>query len=348
MKLKNSFLIALILSILSLTGWEMYWRSKGKVPTVQDDNAIWATTRAKVNNLTNEDFVFTGSSRVHFDLQLDQWEAYTGKRPIQLAMGGASPLPIFRDVVRNTNFTGTIVVGVTPPLFFSTTFPQAPPISGPQEKVDYYKDRTYAQRFNHWLSMPLQHNFVFVHSYEDMIAGNFDLRSLLETITIGNRTGNPKIPPFYEFGEFSEERNVRMLERMTKDPDFAKTVIDIWMFCLKGNAGMPPPDKESTMAFFMEDAEIFKKRGGKIILLRAPSSNEFRAIEAKITPRTNFWDELVISSELPAYHFEDYKQLQGLNLPEWSHLSAEAADFYTLEILKILENDGILTNQKIN
>ena len=95
-------------------------------------------------------------STITFDIQLDEWEKETGKRPIQLACVGSSPLPVFHDLVENTNFKGTILVGVTPGLFFSTTFPQARPWEWPQSRVDYYHRRTYAQRANHILSIPLQ------------------------------------------------------------------------------------------------------------------------------------------------------------------------------------------------
>nr|WP_299487039.1 hypothetical protein [uncultured Allomuricauda sp.] len=342
MNLKQSLLIAFVLGVISLTAWECYWRSQGKTPTFQDDNALWASTRSRVEKLTKDDFVFVGSSRIHFDVQLEIWENLTGKKPVQLAMGGASPLPVFRDVVRNTDYNGTIVVGITPPLFFSTTFPQAPPISGPQEKVDHYQNRTYAQRFNQWLSLPLQRNIAFVQSYEDMLAGNFDLKSLIETIKMGNRTEKPIMPPFYDFGVISEDRNVRMADKFEKDSTWAQTVIDVWMFCLQGNADMPPPDKEGTSSFFLEDLQIFQERGGKVILLRCPSANKFREIENKITPREAFWDELVKKSGLPAYHFEDYKQLQGLRIPEWSHLAAEDADHFTKELIKLMQKDGAI------
>lgn len=345
MNLKYAFIFAITIGVFGLGSWELYWRSQGKTPLIQDDNALWSVNRSRVEKLNTDDFVFVGSSRVHFDIQLKVWEAYTQKKPVQLAMGGGSPLPTFRDIVRNTDFKGTILVGVTPPLFFSSTSQQAPPISGPQEKVDYYKDQTYAQQFNHWLSMPLQRNFAFVHSFEDMMAGNIDLRSLLQRIKIGNRTGKPTMPPFFEFGESSEYRNVRMIDKYANDPTWAQTVIDVWMFCLKGNTVMPPPDKEATTTFFLEDLKIFQERGGRVILVRCPSSNEFREIEAKITPRTEFWDELVEKSGVPAYHFEDYAQLQGLRIPEWSHLAAEDADIFTKELLKIMENDNVLTNE---
>jgi hypothetical protein len=344
MDLKKTLIITVMLSAISLGGWELFWRSQGKVPTIQDDKDLWAVQRARVKDLTENDFIFVGSSRVLFDLQLDKWEELTGRRPLQLAHVGASPLPSFRDLVRNSDFAGTIVVGVTPPLFFSTTFPKAPPISGMQVKVDYFHNRTLAQRFNHWLSLPLQRNFAMVHSYEDLLAGNFDLRSLLQEIRIGNRTGAPQMPPFYEFGETAEDRNVRMIDRMVKEPEFAQTVTKVWMFCMRDAGPLPPPDKEGTIAFFAEDVEIFQKRGGKVVLLRCPSSNDFRAIEAQMTPRSGFWDELVKRTGVKGYHFEDYKQLQGHQIPEWSHLSAESADVFTAELVGIMKKDGLITN----
>lgn len=348
MNLKQSFTVALILGIVAIASWEAYWRSQGKTPTIQDDEALWAEQRARIDQLTQDDYVFTGSSRIHFDLQLDLWESHTGKLPVQLAMGGASPLPVFRDIARNTTFNGTVIVGITPPLFFSTTFPQAPPISGPQERVDHFYDRTYAQRFNHALSKPLQRNLATMHSYEDMLAGNVDLKSLLQTVKWGNRTGRPQMPPFYEFGEMSETRNIRMLNRMETDPAFAQSVKDVWMFCLTGGPNMPPPDKKGTMAFFLEDVALITQRGGKVILLRCPSAMEFREIESELTPRPQFWDELVQVSGLPAYHFEDYPQFQGLNLPELSHLSGPDADVFTREFIQLLEKDQLIANRKSN
>ena len=151
MNLKQSMLIALILSLLSLGAWEMYWRSQNRIPDLDDNKDLWAVQRAKAETLSKDGVILMGSSRVLFDIQLDQWENETGVRPIQLASAGASPLPIFHDIVNNTDFKGTVLVGVTPGLFFSTTFPKAGPWKRAQSRVDYFEDRTYAQRLNHWL-----------------------------------------------------------------------------------------------------------------------------------------------------------------------------------------------------
>jgi hypothetical protein len=345
MKLKKSLIIALILSITGLTAWEMYWRSQGFFPTIDDNKAHWAVQRSRVKNLTPQDVIFTGSSRVLFDIQLDEWEQETGKRPVQLASVGSSPLPIFHDIVNNTNYSGTVVVGVTPGLFFSTTSPKAQPWEWPQSRVDFYKDRTYAQRLNHQLSLPLQMNLVLMSAGEVEMDDNIDLKALLKRIKIGNRI--PKgMPPFYEFGQFTSiDRNLVMMEKTVTDTAFANTIKKVWMFYGKG---APPPDKEATMAFFLKDAKTFIERGGNLILLRPPSSGGGRIGESHGLPRTDYWDDLVNQTKVKNYHFEDYKQFQNLECPEWSHLSASDARFFTSELAKIMIEDNAITNQKIN
>jgi hypothetical protein len=142
MNLKKSLLITIILSLAAIGVWEVYWRSKGYFPDLDDDKFLWARTRAKVDKASSNDVVLIGSSRVLFDIQVPQWEKQTGIKPIQLANAGATPLPIFHDIVENSTFNGTIVVGVTPGLFFSTTFPQAPPWDrAAASRAKFYKDQ---------------------------------------------------------------------------------------------------------------------------------------------------------------------------------------------------------------
>lgn len=343
MNLKRSLIIALIISVTAITIWELYWRSKGYTPTIDDNKALWAVQRDRVRDLDSENVVLMGSSRVLFDIQLDKWENETGIRPIQLASVGSSPLPIFHDIVENTDYTGTIIVGVTPGLFFSTTFPKAQPWSWPQSKVDFYRDRTYAQQLNHLLSLPLQENLALMSAGEQKMDDNIDLKALLKRIKIGQRIPEG-MPPFYEFGEITSiDRNLRMMEKTVTDTAFANTIIKVWTFFGKT---APPPDKKSTMDFFLKDAKKFKARGGNLVLLRCPSSGGYRMGENIVTPRKDFWDDLVKQTNVKSYHFEDYEQFKNLKCPEWSHLSAKDADYFTGELAKIMLADGIIPNSK--
>ena len=345
MQLKQSLIIAITLSMIAITAWELYWRSQGFYPTLDDNEALWAVQRARVDKATSNDVVLIGSSRVLFDFQLNEWEAQTDIRPIQLASVGSSPLPIFHDVVNNTSFKGTIVVGVTPGLFFSTTFPEAQPWQWPQSKVEYYKKRTYAQISNHFLSLPLQKNITFLS--DDQGVDGIKLKELLGKIKIGNRVTDP-MPPFHEFGEIAIDRNNVMKQITVTDTAYANSVIKVWHFFMKGAASGPPPDKASTMAFFLKDLKTFKARGGHVILVRCPSSGGVRMGENMGLPRAKFWDDLVKEAKAKHYHFEDYDQLKHLTCPEESHLSAKDARYFTTELVKIMKADGAVTNLKTN
>ncbi len=344
MQLKKSLIIALIISVIGITAWELFWRSQGYYPTLNDDKALWSMHRAKVEKATKDDVVILGSSRAYFDIQLKEWETETGKKPIQLASTGSSPLPTFNDIVNNTNFKGTVIVGVTPGLLFSTTYPKAMPWERPQAKVDYYKDRTYAQRLNFLLSIPLQQNLAFMSADEEEWTDDIDLKALIKRIKTGNRV-EQKMPPFYNFGEVTLDRNMSMTQRTVTDTAFANTIINVWKFFGKTS---PPPDKKATMAFFLKDVEKFKAKGGNLILLRLPSSGGVRIGESHGIPRKDFWDDLVQQANVKSYHFEDYEQFKNLQCPEWSHLSAKDAQFFTTELVKIILADNAITNSKTN
>lgn len=339
MNLKKSFILAISLAFIFLAAWEIYLRNTMESVTLLDDSkGLWAVQRAKVPELTSEDVILTGSSRVLFNVQLDVWEDKTGKRPLQLATVGSSPLPIFHDLVQNTDFNGTIVVGVSPGLFFSTLFPLAQPWEWPQSKVDHFYKRTYADRSNHWLSIPLQKTFYFISAEEDESDANVDLKSMLSRIQWGDRAYS-NFPGVPQFGEIQVDRCLRMTERTATDTAFARQVKNFWQ-AIMDNPNMPPPDIKGTMAFFLKDAEAFQKRGGKIILLRSPSTGLVKEVETKGLPRAVAWDSLVMKSKANAYHYEDYDGLSGFDCPEWSHLSGPDADIFTAALVDLLIADG--------
>ena len=118
-------------------------------------------------------------------------------------------------------------------------------------RVNYYHDRTYAQRINQMLSIPLQNNLALMSASEGEATDDIDLKSLLKRFHKGKRNG-PQMPPFYSFSDIRLDRNTMMTERTVTDTAFANTVIKVWAFFGKG---APPPDKESTTNFFLEDVK---------------------------------------------------------------------------------------------
>ena len=343
MQYRLTLVIAILVALGTITAWELYWRSQGKMPDIDDEKGLWAMQRAKVEDLGDDGVVIIGSSRVLFDIQLDEWEAATGVKPIMLASPGTTPLPLFTDIVKNTQFKGTVIFGVSPGLFFSSASPETFFWKRGQHKVDHYQNRTYAQRLNLWLSIPLQSNFAFISVSEEQWDDDIDLGTLLWHVDWGRRSNEDTFPPFYKFSEARLDRNVRMLERLEYDTAFAQTVQEAWKAF---GAKRKKPDKVGTISYFNKDAEAFKARGGNLILVRCPSTDYLRESEREHYPRELFWDSLVASGPHTAYHFEDYEELSGFDCPEWSHLSGPDADIFTRRLAEIMMEDGVIQNQK--
>lgn len=341
MNLKNSFVFALLLGIASLTAWEFYVRSEGYLSELDDNKALWAIQRAKVDKLTTEDVILLGSSRVHFDIQLNEWEASTGIRPVMLASDGTTPTPVFQDIVENSQFNGTVIIGVAPGLFFSQ------PEKGfmwdrPSKRLQHYYEQTYAQRANHYLSVPLERNFSFLNASEEEWSDDIDLKTLVNNITIGNRIPKGR-PPFNNFGFVDEDRNVTMFEKTKTDTAFANGIIKIW---LGGAARRPAPVLDSVVLYYKPLLATFKKRGGNVIFLRCPSSGANRELEHKTIPRTAYWDTLIQQTEAFGYHFEDYPTLNQFICPEQSHLFTPDARVFTKELVNIMIKDDVLNAKK--
>ncbi|HEX5305977.1 MAG TPA: hypothetical protein VFW82_07825, partial [Dyella sp.] len=92
--------------------------------------------------------VLIGSSRTLFDVQLPVWQQLAGERPIQLALEGTSALPVLQDLADDPDFTGRLLVGVTPSLFFTGFAYRGDAIAAAHKE-------TPSQRVGTWLSMHL-------------------------------------------------------------------------------------------------------------------------------------------------------------------------------------------------
>jgi hypothetical protein len=115
----GAILLSALLITVSLTGgWEWYWRDFGAVPGYRDDDALWARQRRRIDDGEGNATVLVGSSRTFFDIQLPTWERVSGHRPIQLAVNGTSPLFAMEDLAADPHFTGRLLVGIAPDLFF--------------------------------------------------------------------------------------------------------------------------------------------------------------------------------------------------------------------------------------
>ena len=87
---KKSFFIALIFAAILLSGYEWYWGNVKHWPKGHDLESldIWAEQRKKVANLDEDDVIIIGSSRAHFDLNINLWGQPDRKKTATAGLSG--------------------------------------------------------------------------------------------------------------------------------------------------------------------------------------------------------------------------------------------------------------------
>lgn len=317
----------LILAVLATAGWELNWRSHGYEPLPKDTAAFWSIQRREASRAENPT-VLVGSSRVLFDINLDVWERVTGERPIQLALEGTSGLVGLKHLADDPTFSGTVIVGVTPGLFFSGQAMR-------RNVFSHYESETPSQWLGQQIAMRLERYLAFLE------AGNLPLFELLQDIPMPNREGvNPPHMGVMKLSVADWDRNVHMWHRVEEDPEYRQMARDIWTAMVRRNSApnpdRPPPNPQPVIDEAKGHVESIRERGGDVVFLRCPSTDIWREAEAAGFPRNAFWDRLVTDIDVGSVHFEDNPSLQGLELPEWSHLSARDAERFTAAVAPLI------------
>ena len=327
------FIYSFSLAILLLCIHEYYFRViEGFSPGYDVENLdYWAEQRAKVDNLSSKDIIIIGSSRAHFDININLWDSITDTKPLMLAYPGSSPLLALDDLVKKSQFNGLIVLGVSPGLFFGMRDSWG---SGRIKKaIDQYYDRTYAQALNHILYKLPDNNLGYVNQ-------SISLAEIFASIKFPKRDSviTPVIwPPMIHM---DENRNIRMLPIMENDTTIQRRQKDIWF--------NPNPKNRyaDSLQVILNDyiglIKLFKERGGRVAFIRPPVTDYYLKTEGKLFPRESYWDELIRQSGCPGYHFADYQSTKNMVPPEWSHLNRKDSDTYTKTIIQLLKQDNLL------
>ncbi|TNJ43201.1 hypothetical protein KFZ70_10965 [Tamlana fucoidanivorans] len=349
MKLKQSFTFALVLTIASITIWELYWRTQTDyyIAYLEDDRNLWSQERAKVEKATSEDIILLGASRTGYNFNTHAWEDTQGIKPINLTGNGKPPQPFIEDVINNTKFNGTLVIGVTPLAFFDSSFRR----NVTKQWVKHYYDRTYSQRLGFELSKPLKRNLVMLSASEAKSYNDLDLKSLINRISIDDDRIKGDKFKLVNIGYNDEYRNLIMFPRLTNNPAYQKEITDEWD---KVIPGVPDYSKkvENTVQREIKTLSVlvkkFKGRGGKVIFVRHKAEEGWNKHTKRMMPRDKVWNSFIKAIECPGYHFEDYEFMSKHTLPEWSHMNAEDAKTYTKDMVYQLIKDGHLKKHKTN
>ena len=322
---------AAVVFALLLGGWEMYWRAFGATPGIRNSEGLWAIQRRRIDNGEGDATVLLGSSRIYFDVQLPVWEKLAGTRPIQLSYEGTTPLGFLEDLANDANFRGRLIVGVAPQVFFSAFAYHA-------HALRTFQTESPAQRAGQWLSMrSVEQVFAF---YDP----DFALATVLKRQPWPLRPGEHPFMAVRKLAETESDRATHIWAKVENDPDYRQVARSIWLQEFAPSPDDPSAEKRQqiTREQIARAAKAVAKLRGRnvpVLFVRPPSSGPFLDYENALWPRAESWDALLAATGAPGIHFEDYPQLQGMELPEWSHLTRADAERFTTELYRIIERD---------
>ncbi|HEY1492280.1 MAG TPA: hypothetical protein VGF35_06610 [Steroidobacteraceae bacterium] len=320
---------AVALFVVLLGAWEAYWRAYGVVPGVRNGLGLWAIQRRRIDAGEGNATVLLGSSRMYFDVQLPVWERLAGRAPIQLSYEGTSPLTAVEDLAADPKFTGRLLIGVAPDLFFTGG-------GRGDAAAAYARKESPAQRVGQWLSTHLLEPYL---AFDDP---DFALATVLKRQAWPQRPGKHWFMDVRKLTVETLPRNAYLWAKVSEDPQYLRLVRSIWSEGFVTYPGDPTPAEElksarEQIARMVQAMATLRAHGVQVLFARLPSAGPYLAYENQHFPRAPTWDALLEATHAPGIYFQDYPQMQGYYLPEWSHMTRAGAERFTAAFYGIIE-----------
>jgi len=322
-----------VIALLALlvAGWESYWRGYDAKPGIRNTYGLWAIQRRRIDKGEGNATVLVGASRMYYDIQLPVWERLDGRRPIQLSFEGTSPLVYLEDLAADPKFVGRVLVGVAPDLFF-------PGFEYRGGAVRYTHKESPSQYISQQLSMRLIEPYL---AFDDP---DFALNTVLERQPWPERPGRHVFLEPRKLGFHEADRNTYVWDKVAEDPEYRELWHRIWRDGFQPSPDDPTPagalkTEKEQIARAARAVTQLRARGVQVLFVRMPSSGEYLSFENREFPRARTWTALLAASGAPGIHFADYPELQGYELPDWSHMTHSEAERFTAALYGVVTRD---------
>jgi hypothetical protein len=306
---------AATLLMIAVAGWEWRMRTLGlEAGDLDDGPSFWAEQRRRID-ADGSAIAILGDSRILYDTDLDRFSALTGVRPVQLAIAGSNGLPFLENLAAAPGFRGLAIVGIADRSYFRAGVG----LGGPA--LERYRFESPAVRASFLLHRSLSRGLAFLDD-------KYRLNTLVRQMDEGWRVGVllPVPERLWKLGTTTDDRQTHLWWRVENDERVRTHQRATWP---RAVPPVPAAGIASTVERTRAAVEKIRARGGEVVFVRPPSAPELRGFEEQTVPRARGWETLLARAEVRGVHFNDYPAMQGLELPEYSHLSRACATVFT-------------------
>jgi hypothetical protein len=318
-------LLAAGFAVVLLAGWECTLRALGYRPTVIDDMALWSAQRDRVYSHHGEKaLVLLGDCRMQID-SVPQILArrFPGHQVVQLAVEQTSPVATLRDLAADKRFDGVVVCALDARLLCDDLW------DAQQPYVDYFHNKyTFNVKLNRLLSATLQRGLALLHPalrLDDLIAGALETGHLPSPYYIETHADRSRLAD-YSSVDIAAHRQFTLGR-------------EHWM-C--DNRSLPGPEIWLENAAKLNDwVRAIQARGGDVIFMQFPTSDEDLHYEEFMFPKAQYWDAFAAQSPALCLHFKDVPELAGFACADWFHLDRTKAPHFTQQLARVLGSRGL-------
>lgn len=309
--------LCVLLSVIAATAaWEWRMRQLALLPgDIEDGPSAWAEQRRRIDT-GDVGVAIVGDSRILFGTDPDRFETLTGMRPLQLSMVATNALFLLEDIARDPDFHGLLIVGITDISYFRKDFGRG------ADALQRYRFESPAQRSAQALHVTLSKELGFLDD-------SYRLSRLVARLDTGWRAGaSGPYDEVWKIPTMHGERDTKMWSRIEQPSYLREHARRVWLLQRR----MKPVDDglvADTLRRTRDAVARIRAHGGDVVFLRPPSAGPLREVQDKLMPRQRGWDPLLRTAEVQGVHFEDDPAMQGLELPEYSHVTAACATVYT-------------------
>jgi len=319
---KQTGWIAIAVLLLGIAGWEYVFAALGgsRQPVV-DDADLWSEWRERATKAAPGDLILVGASRIQLGTDLGTLERVTGQRVFQLAIDGASFLPVLGDLAMDARVRANVIVSV-----------RAPDLTGKgvergQQMIDYYRHWTAARfaspsQYTERMLKDVAYDFLPSREQgvrpETLYAFWRDDRRIsdyLTTYATREREGDYSNFDIAALREFRYRRSVKWFR------DAAQTPADII---------------DRNLRYMRAAVEAIRQRGGDVIFVRFPISEELLAASERHLPHERYLGRITPETGATLISFEDYPSLRRFDPADGSHLDVTDQAAFTAELAKII------------
>ena len=323
-----SMLTSLVLAILLVGALEFHIRSEGGIPSLDHSSERWARVRGEIEADVNPNSVaLLGASRMQSNISLETLSEALGDVQIhQLALSGAAPYSAFEDLAQNSQFKGLVVLSITPPLMMP-----GPALEEQAPSVEYYNQHWNKARYiDTWLGDQVSSRLALGDRY-------YSATRLLRNLF---KHGQVAGPPDYVTTDINREMAIRF--ENVDVPALRKSRIDSMVYLMETQSHYDPAEWRK---FIAEDfgrlVSNIEDRGGRVVVVYMPVSEDMLALETDILPREIYWDSIAELTEADTIHFLDDPVMSGFDLPDASHLDYSDKVVFTQILAEhLLRQDG--------